>query len=52
MPKPTKWYLFHLGLRTKILYEFLVYSMRATSPAHLTLLDFIILLLFNEDYKL
>jgi len=51
MPKFSKWS--HLsGFLTKILYEFLISLIRATGPAHLTLLDFITLIIFGEGYKL
>jgi hypothetical protein len=44
--------LFSSGFRTKILYAFVFSPMLATFPAHLILLDYIILIIFSEQYKL
>jgi hypothetical protein len=43
---------FTSGLRTKTLYAVLFYPMCVTCPAHLILLDFIILITFSKDYRL
>jgi hypothetical protein len=43
--------LFPSGFSTNILYTFLVPS-RVTCPAHLILLDLIILIILGEGYKL
>jgi hypothetical protein len=44
--------LFHSGIPTNILYEFLFSSIRATCPAPLVFLDLIILIILGEEYKL
>jgi hypothetical protein len=44
--------LFPSGFPTKICYTFLISLMHTTSPAHVILLDLIILIIFGEEYKL
>jgi hypothetical protein len=44
--------LFPSEFPTKILYTFIISSMRATWPSHLTLLDFVTVIIFREIYKL
>jgi hypothetical protein len=44
--------LFPSGFPTNILYRYLVSHIRATCPAQLILLHFIILITFGEEYKL
>jgi hypothetical protein len=44
--------LFHSGISTNILYAFLFAPIRSTCPAHLILLDLIILIILGEECKL
>jgi hypothetical protein len=44
--------LFPFGFRTNNLYTFIFSSIRATCPAHLILLDLMVLIILGEDYKL
>jgi hypothetical protein len=44
--------LFPSGFPTRILYVFLICTMRAKCPAHLTLLHSITLIIFRETYKI
>jgi hypothetical protein len=43
--------LFRSGFPIKILYAFLFAPIRATCPAHLVLLDLIILIMFGVEHK-
>jgi hypothetical protein len=44
--------LFPSGFLTNNLYTFLFSHIRATCPAHPILLDFIVLIILGEEYKL
>jgi hypothetical protein len=44
--------LFPSGFPTNILHAFLFYSIRATCPAHLVLLDLVRRIMLGEEYKL
>jgi hypothetical protein len=44
--------VFSCGIPTKILYTFPLSAIHATFPAHLILLDLIILIMFGEEYKI
>jgi hypothetical protein len=44
--------LFLSGIPTNILYALFVSPVRATFPAHLIYIAFIILIMFGEEYKL
>jgi hypothetical protein len=48
-----KWYPNETGCRNiKYFYNFLNFSMRATCPTHLILLDFTILIISDEEFEL
>jgi hypothetical protein len=44
--------LLHSAFLTKILYAFLFSPIHVTFPAHLMLLDLVILIIFGEEYNL